>query len=311
MLVAKITFRDHGKTSSYDASGISLLRKDLVVVESQFGLQIGRVIDIVEVSDGKSLPKIIRRAHTSDKKRYKKKRDKEKKGRKYCIERIQTRDLPMKLIDVEFLLNGSKAVFYFTAEGRIDFRELVKDLARKFHTRIQMRQIGVRDETKMLGGIGGCGKELCCATFLKKFEPVSIRAAKDQNLALNPAKVSGVCGRLLCCLTYEHQVYREMGKGLPRVGKFVTCAFGTGRVKSVDVLSRKIVLEVEEGVEKVIKPEDIIRTEKTITGEEVSEIMSEDLLKLEDSYHKDEDLASEEFEEEGEKKTPNNKKNST
>jgi cell fate regulator YaaT (PSP1 superfamily) len=172
--------------------------------------------------------------------------DKENASYHLCKDRIEQLKLPMKLVKVEYLHGGNKAVFYFSAEGRIDFRELVRDLARRLHTRIEMRQIGVRDASRMLGGIGACGIQLCCSTYLREFQPVSIRMAKEQNLVLNPQKVSGVCGRLLCCLTYEDKTYREASKNMPKMGRLVTTPDGQGRVRDRDVLNRRVRVQLEE-----------------------------------------------------------------
>ncbi|RMG60513.1 MAG: hypothetical protein D6713_02845 [Deltaproteobacteria bacterium] len=209
----------------YDATGKEISPGDWVVVEGFRGIQLGRVVKVFRgvTPNGKAqIPPVIRKGTEKDLRRSEENREKEKFAHRFCLERIEARNLPMKLVRTEYLLDRSKVVFYFTADGRVDFRELVRDLAQKLRTRIEMRQIGVRDEARMIGGIGPCGKELCCASHLNDFEPISVKLAKDQNLVLNPAKLSGLCGRLMCCLIYEHgsyalgnQVEEEEEKGYP------------------------------------------------------------------------------------------------
>ena len=167
----------------------------------------------------------------------------------FCQKRIEARQLPIHLVRVECLFDASKVIFYFTAEGRVDFRELVKDLVAVFRTRIELRQIGVRDEAKLVGGLGICGRELCCTTFLGDFEPVSVRMAKDQKLSLNPSKISGICGRLMCCLTYEYPTYQEIRKHLPRLGKRVSFAEGEGKIIRYNLIRQMVTLEMDDGGE--------------------------------------------------------------
>jgi cell fate regulator YaaT (PSP1 superfamily) len=167
----------------------------------------------------------------------------------FCQQRIEARQLPIHLVRVECLFDASKIIFYFTAPGRVDFRELVKDLVQEFRTRIELRQIGVRHRAKMVGGLGICGSELCCASFLKDFEPVSVRMAKEQQLSLNPSKISGVCGRLMCCLTYEHPIYQELRRHLPRLGKRVKIPEGEGKIIRYNLIRQTVTLEMEEGQE--------------------------------------------------------------
>ncbi|NOY65024.1 MAG: hypothetical protein GXO97_06495 [Nitrospirae bacterium] len=200
-----VRFRPCGKIYLFDAGDLDLSEGDTVVVESMFGLTLGRVIkkDIKE-SDQKEVKKVIRKATEEDLKSYEDNRSLEEEARRFCLERIKARGLPMKLVTTEATLDRKRIIFYFTADGRIDFRELVKDLAAKFRTRIEMRQIGVRDEAKLLGGLGICGRQLCCNSFLSNFAPISIRMAKEQELVLNTSKLTGICGRLMCCLGYEY-----------------------------------------------------------------------------------------------------------
>jgi cell fate regulator YaaT (PSP1 superfamily) len=214
MNVVTVKFQDVARCNQYDSTGYDVKPGDHVVVESERGIQLGKVVKVFrDVSTGfdKYPPKkIVRKGTDSDLDAHRKNLDKEKFAHRFCNEKIEARELPMKLVRTEYLLDSSKSVFYFTADGRIDFRELVKDLAQKLKMRIEMRQIGVRDEARMMGGVGSCGKELCCASHLKDFEPITVKLAKDQNLAMNPAKLSGLCGRLLCCLMYEHEIYNAI-----------------------------------------------------------------------------------------------------
>lgn len=210
-IIAGIKFEEWGKTYSFDAKNIELHVMDPVIVETERGLCFGRVkVESHEVPDADvrgELKTVIRKATEEDLMQLERNREKEKEALRYCREKIDETGLQMKLVGVEYLFDGSKAIFKFTSEGRIDFRELVRDLAAKFHTRIEMRQIGVRDEAKIKGGFGPCGRLLCCSTWIKEFEPVSVKMAKSQGLSLNPANISGMCGRLMCCLAFEYQNY--------------------------------------------------------------------------------------------------------
>jgi cell fate regulator YaaT (PSP1 superfamily) len=201
--------------------------------------------------------KVLRKATEDDISTNEALKEKRREAVSLCIEKIAEHKLVMKLVDVEFLIDESKAIFYFTSDGRVDFRELVKDLAHNFHVRIEMRQIGVRDEAKMVGGIGNCGKEFCCTSFLCSFEPVSVRMAKEQNLALNPMKISGACGRLMCCLSYEHSTYIELKKGFPPSGRKVDTENGIGKVVRRDILNGKVVVLFESGEERVYNLNEI------------------------------------------------------
>jgi cell fate regulator YaaT (PSP1 superfamily) len=191
------------------------------------------------------LKQVLRRADDRDILRYEQNCELEGYAYQFCLERVRDKGLPMKMVDVEYLFDGSKAIFYFTAESRVDFRELVRDLARQFHTRIEMRQIGVRDEAKMVGGVGCCGRPLCCATWLTQFAPISVRMAKDQHVSLNPTKISGICGRLMCCLSYEHSMYKELARDMPKVGKRVETLRGSGKVVRRNVLEGTFVVAGE------------------------------------------------------------------
>ena len=251
MRIVKIQFSAAGKLYDFNAGDLELKVGDRVVVETERGRSIARVaispmdFDANEASEG--IKKILRLALPDDLAAAERNRQREQEAASFCQAKISERSMEMKLVKVEYLFDGSKAIFYFTADGRVDFRELVKDLAHQFHTRIEMRQIGVRDEAKMVGGIGICGRELCCSSFLRDFAPVSVKMAKEQNLALNPTKISGQCGRLLCCLGYEFETYCSLRKGLPKCGKHVQCGAIEGEVVKVDVLGGTFTLKTSDG----------------------------------------------------------------
>jgi cell fate regulator YaaT (PSP1 superfamily) len=192
---------------------------------------------------------VFRLANDNDRQQYKDCLAREEEAQRFCQERIEERNLPMILVDVERFFDGSKIIFYFYADGRVDFRELVKDLVKKLHTRVELRQIGVRNKAKMIGGVGPCGRELCCATFLKEFHSVSVKMAKEQNLSLNPTKISGVCGRLMCCLKYEYTDYMEMKKGMPKVGKRIITPEGEGKVVRQNVMEQRVAVALDDGRE--------------------------------------------------------------
>lgn len=237
-----------GPVMFFDCQNMYLVQGDEVLVETGRGMIIGTVVVPARRlmwTKGR-LPRVIRRASAADQRIATSNIDKESAAYRLCKDRINRLDLPMKLIRVEYLQGGNKAVFYFASEARVDFRELVRDLARRLHTRIEMRQVGVRDASRMLGGVGTCGCQLCCNLYLREFQPVSIRMAKDQNLVLNPQKVSGVCGRLLCCLMYEDDVYREAARGFPKVGRRVITPDGEGRIRDRDVLKRVVRVQLVE-----------------------------------------------------------------
>ncbi|MEW6616126.1 MAG: regulatory iron-sulfur-containing complex subunit RicT [Thermodesulfobacteriota bacterium] len=271
MKVAGVKFRDSGKIYDFNAGDLNLYVNDRVVVGTEKGVGIGTVVKMTNLEDitllDKSLKKILRKADENDLNAEIVNQEKEKEIHKICLNEIQNCNLPMKLVEVECLFDGSKIIFYFTSESRVDFRELVKRLAQRLHTKIEMRQIGVRNETKMVGGIGNCGREFCCSTFLKGFEPVSIKIAKDQNLALNPAKISGVCGRLMCCLAFEHETYVDFKKDMPKIGQTLLTLQGRGRVVEQNIIGQKVIVELEDGKEvKVsisgIKEEGTLRKHK-------------------------------------------------
>ena len=251
--VIGVRFRTAGKIYYFGPKDIEFKRADHVIVETARGVEYGTVVlPNMEVDDKKitqPLKSVIRKATADDDEREKRNREKEKDAYKICQEKIIKHGLEMKLINAEYTFDNNKVLFYFTADGRVDFRELVKDLAGVFRTRIELRQVGVRDETKILGGMGICGRPLCCHSYLADFAPVSIRMAKEQSLSLNPTKISGICGRLMCCLQNEAQVYEELNRKLPRVGDTVTTPDGTkGEVRETNVLKQlvKVIVEVDD-----------------------------------------------------------------
>ena len=255
--VVGVRFRTAGKIYYFDPVGFPIKKGDNVIVETARGIEFGTVVaDIKEVEEEQvvqPLKPVLRIASERDKEQEAANREKEKEAFKICLEKIKKHQLEMKLIDAEYTFDNNKVLFYFTADGRIDFRELVKDLAAVFKTRIELRQIGVRDETKILGGMGICGRTLCCHAHLSEFVPVSIKMAKEQNLSLNPTKISGVCGRLMCCLKHEEAAYEELNRKLPNIGDFVTTDDGLkGEVASVNVLRQLVKVAVTVDDEKEI-----------------------------------------------------------
>ena len=253
-----VRFRNVGKVYYFSPRELDICVGDHVIVETARGVEYGFVVlGPKEVDDSKviqPLKEVIRIATPKDDAREESNRKKEKEAFEICQKKIRAHNLEMKLIDAEYTFDNNKMLFYFTADGRIDFRELVKDLAAVFKTRIELRQIGVRDETKILGGIGICGRTLCCHTYLSEFAPVSIKMAKEQNLSLNQTKISGVCGRLMCCLKNEQETYEELNRNLPGIGDIVTTPQGiTGTVQSVNVLRQMVKIVVDVNDEKEIQ----------------------------------------------------------
>ena len=256
--VIGVRFRPAGKIYYFAPGKFHIRQGDKVIVETARGVEFGSVVigpkEIKDEEVMQPLKSVIRIATEEDKKAEEKNREKEKEAFKICLEKIRKHNLDMKLINAEYTFDNNKVLFYFTADGRIDFRELVKDLAAVFRTRIELRQIGVRDETKIRGGIGICGRPLCCHTYLSEFAPVSIKMAKEQNLSLNPTKISGVCGRLMCCLTNEEETYEELNSRLPAIGDIVTTNEGLkGEVQSVSVLRQlvKVVVTLENDEKEI------------------------------------------------------------
>ena len=286
--VIGVRFRTAGKIYFFDPLQFDIKRGDHVIVETARGIEFGTVMSgVTEVEDEKvvqPLKPVIRIANQRDIEQEAGNKEKEKDAYKICLEKIQKHGLEMKLIDAEYTFDNNKVLFYFTADGRIDFRELVKDLASVFKTRIELRQIGVRDETKIVGGIGICGRPLCCHSYLADFVPVSIKMAKEQNLSLNPTKISGVCGRLMCCLKNEEETYEELNRRLPGIGDIVTTSDGLkGEVQSVNVLRQLVKVVVEEGDEKEIREYEVEQlTFKRMHGKKESvELSKEELKELE------------------------------
>lgn len=256
--VIGVRFRTAGKIYFFSPGKLEIKQGDHVIVETARGVEFGRVVsgpkEVKEEEVVQPLKSVIRIATEQDEKTEEKNREKEKEAFQICLEKIRKHELDMKLIDAEYTFDNNKVLFYFTADGRIDFRELVKDLAAVFRTRIELRQIGVRDETKIRGGIGICGRPLCCHTYLSEFAAVSIKMAKEQNLSLNPTKISGVCGRLMCCLTNEEETYEELNSQLPSVGDPVTTCDGlTGTVHSLSVLRKlvKVIVNLEDDEKEI------------------------------------------------------------
>lgn len=290
--VIGVRFRRAGKIYFFDPAGYDIKPGDNVIVETARGIEYGHVVlgprEVEEDKIIQPLKPVIRQATEEDDAIEKRNKEKEKEAFNICLEKIQKHGLEMKLIDSEYTFDNNKVLFYFTADGRIDFRELVKDLASVFKTRIELRQIGVRDETKIVGGIGICGRPLCCHTHLSEFAPVSIKMAKEQNLSLNPTKISGVCGRLMCCLKNEEEAYEELNSKLPNVGDTVTTKDNLkGEVQSVSVLKQlvKVIVTLENDEKEVreYKAEDLHftrrkRKEKTTAFDEDEELKALELL---------------------------------
>ena len=249
--IVGVRFRSAGKVYYFDPRDLQLRTGDKVIAETSKGLDYGVISTCTKMVDEElvqqPLRAIVRKTTPEDEEKIEELRLKEKEALKVCREKVHEHELDMKVVGAEYAFDGSKMLFYFTADGRVDFRELVKDLAAVFHMRIELRQIGVRDETRMLGGIGTCGRELCCATYLREFQPVSIKMAKEQNLSLNPAKISGACGRLMCCLKNEEETYEFLNAKMPKMGaEAVTADNRSGKVVELDVLRQRVRVLFEE-----------------------------------------------------------------
>lgn len=248
--VVGVRFKKAGKIYYFDPGDFEIPKDEFVIVETARGVEFGRVViprkQVEENDVVLPLKKVLRIADSKDRMIVDENKKAATEAYEVCCQKVETHELDMKLIDVEYTFDRNKVIFYFTADGRIDFRELVKDLAAIFRTRIELRQIGVRDEAKMLGGIGPCGRMLCCSTYLGDFEPVSIKMAKDQNLSLNPTKISGLCGRLMCCLKYENDEYETAKEQLPDLGDKVMTPNGTGKVVGLNILERILQVELAE-----------------------------------------------------------------
>lgn len=255
--VVGVRFKKAGKIYYFDPADMNIQKDTYVVVETARGIEFGEcVIGIKEINENdivSPLKSVLRIATNEDIEKHFKNKDKEKDAFDICLKKIQEHGLTMKLIDVEYTFDNNKVIFYFTADGRVDFRDLVKDLATIFKTRIELRQIGVRDEAKMLGGLGPCGRPMCCSSFLGDFASVSIKMAKEQNLSLNPTKISGICGRLMCCLNYEQSTYEDIRKRMPKVGSIVKTSEGTGEVFSNNIVKESIKVKLKNGEEEVLE----------------------------------------------------------
>ncbi|HSH25996.1 MAG TPA: stage 0 sporulation family protein [Massilibacterium sp.] len=247
--VVGVRFKKAGKIYYFAPDELNIVKGCFVIVETIRGIEYGKVVTDVKQVDEEDvvlpLKKVLRIADEADRDVVLENQSAAKEAQEICVKKISEHGLEMKLVDVEYTFDRNKVIFYFTADGRVDFRELVKDLASIFRTRIELRQIGVRDEAKMLGGIGPCGRMLCCSTFLGDFEPVSIKMAKDQNLSLNPTKISGLCGRLMCCLKYENDGYEVAKKALPDLGEYIETALGSGKVVGLNILEQLIQIELK------------------------------------------------------------------
>ena len=290
--VVGVRFKKAGKIYYFDPADMNIQKDTYVVVETARGIEFGEcVIGIKEINENDivaPLKSVLRIATEEDIDRHFKNKDKEKDAFNICLKKIQEHGLTMKLIDVEYTFDNNKVIFYFTADGRVDFRELVKDLATIFKTRIELRQIGVRDEAKMLGGLGPCGRPMCCSSFLGDFASVSIKMAKEQNLSLNPTKISGICGRLMCCLNYEQSTYEDIRKRMPKVGSIVKTSEGTGEVFSNNIVKESVKVKLKKGDEEILE-EFKIDTIELIKGH-YEDSVDDDDIKLEVESEEDRKL---------------------
>ena len=283
--VIGVRFKKAGKIYYFNPGDLDIKKGDFVVVETARGVEFGEcVVGVKELNEDEivaPLKDVIRKASEEDVEVNRVNKSKQEDAFKICLDKIKEHGLKMKLIDVEYTFDNNKVIFYFTADGRVDFRELVKDLAAIFRTRIELRQIGVRDEAKMTGGLGPCGRTLCCSSFLGEFAPVSIKMAKEQNLSLNPTKISGICGRLMCCLNYEQETYEGIRKRMPKVGSVVETCYGVGDVISSSIVKEavkvKVNLEGDDEDIKIVSINDL----KLISGSYEDVINEVDIRELE------------------------------
>ena len=289
MEIVEVQFKAQRKEFFKNSKDLYLRTGNYCVVQADRGEDMGLIISLTQADLSEidsDMKEVLRHATDKDIERLKEIREKEQEALKICQEKVAEHELPMKLVDVEYQFDGNKITFYFTSDGRIDFRELVKDLAGVFRTRIDLRQIGVRDEARRFDGMGMCGRRLCCATFLKDFEPVTLKMAKDQNLPLTPSKISGACGRLMCCLAYELDYYKELTRNIPKVGSKVICFGNRHRIEKVDIFKEAVILSDPEGnqievpMEKLKEelcrelPEDLVEEEEDST-EEIEDLEDE------------------------------------
>ena len=294
--VIGVRFKEGGKVYYFDPDKNKLRIGDIVIVETSRGIECGTVaIANKQVADDEivhPLKKLIRKATKDDRRRLEENKRKEKEALKICEQKVAEHGLEMKLVDVEYTFDNSKILFYFTADGRVDFRALVKDLASVFRTRIELRQIGVRDESKMLGGLGVCGRPFCCSSFLGEFHPVSIKMAKEQGLSLSPTKISGTCGRLMCCLKYEQDAYTDLIKRTPKVGAIVKTPLGKGLVVETNLLARTLKVKMDNTPDDAAPQSFNVKEVRVVKGNYINnksnkkgkekEPESEELRKLED-----------------------------
>lgn len=292
--VIGVRFKKAGKIYYFDPDNNPIKMGDYVIVETARGIEYGEaVVGPKEVNEDEiisPLKKVLRIANDEDKERDAQNKEKESEAFQICLDKIAEHQLSMKLIDVEYTFDNNKVIFYFTADGRVDFRELVKDLASIFRTRIELRQIGVRDEAKMVGGLGLCGRSLCCAAFLGDFEPVSIKMAKEQSLSLNPTKISGICGRLMCCLKYEQDTYECIRRQLPKVGSIVKTPDGQGEVVENSTIDECVTVNIKVGDSEEEKKTYKITDVSLISGGMEGEISDENIV-----IEKDESITPEEI----------------
>lgn len=312
--VVGVRFRQAGKIYYFDPLDLELEVPQHVIVETARGVEMGTVlIAPKEVEDEKvvqPLKPVIRLATDEDEKIAQKNREREREAFRICKEKILKHGLEMKLVDAEYTFDNNKLLFYFTADGRIDFRELVKDLAAVFRTRIELRQIGVRDETKIMGGLGICGRELCCKSYLADFVPVSIKMAKEQNLSLNPTKISGTCGRLMCCLKNEQETYEYLNSRLPSMGETVTCPGGQkGEVTSINVLRQLVKVVIDNGEEKELREYHIDELRFQPRGRKAVKLTAEELKELEGLEDRPEDVTEEKTDNRRENNRDNRREN--
>ena len=312
--VVGVRFRQAGKIYYFDPLDLELEVPQHVIVETARGVEMGTVlIAPKEVEDEKvvqPLKTVIRLATDEDEKIAQKNREREREAFRICKEKILKHGLEMKLVDAEYTFDNNKLLFYFTADGRIDFRELVKDLAAVFRTRIELRQIGVRDETKIMGGLGICGRELCCKSYLADFVPVSIKMAKEQNLSLNPTKISGTCGRLMCCLKNEQETYEYLNSRLPSMGETVTCPGGQkGEVTSINVLRQLVKVVIDNGEEKELREYHIDELRFQPRGRKAVKLTAEELKELEGLEDRPEDVTEEKTDNRRENNRDNRREN--
>ena len=290
--IVGIRFKNAGKVYYFDPNNLDIKKGDYLIVETARGVEFGEcVIGVKDINEEEiiaPLKSVLRIADDKDVIKHEENKSKEEEALKICLNKIEEHKLNMKLIDVEYTFDNNKVIFYFTADGRVDFRDLVKDLATVFKTRIELRQIGVRDEAKMIGGLGPCGRSMCCSSFLGDFASVSIKMAKEQNLSLNPTKISGICGRLMCCLNYEQSTYEDIRKRLPKVGSIVKTEEGNGEVIHNNIVKESVKVKLKRGDEDIVeefKIEDI----ELVKGH-YEDVLDEKHIKLEIESEEDKTL---------------------